>query len=117
MLQALLVERFGLVAHREKKEVQIYALVVGKGGLKKMKPATETEMAPEPVEGDRTQSTPFGKMTIRQIPGKGVVGFMPGLGTLKVSPGENGEHVEMSNLTHGPICAIADAGGRSRRDR
>ena len=99
MLQALLAERFGLVAHQEKREAQIYALVVGKAGLKKMKPATEAEMAPEPMEGDLTQSTPFGKMTLRQIPGKGMVGFMPGLGTLKVSPAPSGEHVELSNLT------------------
>src|ERR1022692_4004995 len=98
MLQALLAERFGLVAHREKRESQIYALVVSKGGLKKMKPATEAEMAPEPMEGDQTQSTPFGKMTIRQVSGKGMVGFMPGLGTLKVSAGASGgPHIELSN--------------------
>ncbi len=100
MLQALLAERFGTVAHREKREAQIYALVVSKGGLKKMKPATEAELAPEPKEGDQTQSTPFGKMTIRQVDGKGMVGFMPGLGTLKVTAGASGgPHIELSNLT------------------
>jgi uncharacterized protein (TIGR03435 family) len=34
MLQALLVERFGLVAHRESKEQQVYALIAGKDGPK-----------------------------------------------------------------------------------
>jgi uncharacterized protein (TIGR03435 family) len=34
MLQNLLVTRFGLVSHRESKEVQGYALVVAKNGLK-----------------------------------------------------------------------------------
>ncbi len=102
MLRALLAERFGLVAHKEKKEASIYALAVSKGGLnsKKMKPATAEEIAPEPMEGDQTQSTPFGKMTIRQVPGKGMVGFMPGLGILKVTAGTSGgPHIELSNLT------------------
>jgi uncharacterized protein (TIGR03435 family) len=100
MLQTLLAERFGLVAHRDKRETQIYALVISKGGLKRMKPATEAEIAPEPKEGDQTQSTPFGKIIIRQVDGKGAVGFMPGLGTLKVTPGASGgPHIELSNLT------------------
>jgi uncharacterized protein (TIGR03435 family) len=34
MLQALLVERFKIAFHRDKKEMGIYALVVGKSGLK-----------------------------------------------------------------------------------
>lgn len=34
MLQALLVERFGLVVHREEREVPGYALVEAKGGAK-----------------------------------------------------------------------------------
>ena len=103
MLQALLAERFGLTLHREKKEVQIYALVVGKNGLnpKKMKPATAEEIAPEPMPGDVMQTTPFGKMTRREVPGKGMVIFMSGMGTVKVSAssGGAGQHVEMSNLT------------------
>ena len=34
MLQALLEDRFQMKAHREKKDFPVYALVVGKGGLK-----------------------------------------------------------------------------------
>jgi len=34
MLQALLADRFKLVVHRDSKELPVYALVVGKGGLK-----------------------------------------------------------------------------------
>ena len=34
MLQALLAERFGLVAHRESRELPVYSLVVAKGGAK-----------------------------------------------------------------------------------
>lgn len=34
MLQALLAERFGLTVHRESKEQQVYALVVGRDGPK-----------------------------------------------------------------------------------
>ena len=34
MLQALLIERFKLVIHRETKEIPVYALVVGKSGPK-----------------------------------------------------------------------------------
>ena len=101
MLQALLAERFGLKIHREKRETAIYALVVSKGGLnsKKMTPATTPELAPEPQPGDRIQSTPFGKITIRQTSDKGAIGFMPGMGVLKQGMGPNGIHIEMSNLT------------------
>jgi uncharacterized protein (TIGR03435 family) len=121
MLRALLKERFGLVAHQEKKELSIYALVVSKSGLNsmKMKPATAEEIRPEPMEGDQTQSTPFGKMTVREIPGKGVVGFMPGLGTLKVTVGGGGEHIEMSNLSMVRFAQMlmADAGDRAVVDK
>jgi uncharacterized protein (TIGR03435 family) len=101
MLQALLAERFKLAVHREKKETGVYALVVSKGGLnpKNMKPATEEEMAPEPMPGDRTQSTPFGNAIMRQTATRGVVAFIPGFGTLKTSSDANGAHYEMSNLT------------------
>ena len=115
MLQALLAERFGLKVHWEKKEVQIYALVVGKSGLnpKKMKPATTDEIPPEPMPGDVTQATPFGKMTRREVPGKGMVAFIPGMGTLNVSMGSggSGEHIEMSNLTTARFVQLLSSDG------
>ena len=118
MMQALLAERFGLTLHREKKEVQIYALVVGKNGLnpKKMKPATAEEIAPEPMPGDVTQTTPFGKMTRREVPGKGMVAFIPGMGTLKASAPGGGatQHIEMSNLTTGRFAQLLSTEGGDR---
>jgi uncharacterized protein (TIGR03435 family) len=45
MLRALLAERFKVVIHEESKEQKVYALVVGKGGIK-MK-----ETVPPPVDG------------------------------------------------------------------
>ncbi len=43
MMQSLLAERFKLSIHRENREQSVYALVVGKGGLKIQKAADEEE--------------------------------------------------------------------------
>jgi uncharacterized protein (TIGR03435 family) len=43
MLQSLLVDRFGLVFHREKKDLPVYALVIGKPPLKLHEPRTDAE--------------------------------------------------------------------------
>ena len=45
MLQSLLVDRFGLTFHREKKELPVYALVVGKGPVKLRAHATDGDTA------------------------------------------------------------------------
>jgi uncharacterized protein (TIGR03435 family) len=50
MLQALLVDRFKLAAHREQKEQNVYALVVGQDGSK-------LEPSP-PVVIDHLEKTP-----------------------------------------------------------
>jgi uncharacterized protein (TIGR03435 family) len=47
MLQSLLAERFKLTFHRETREQSVYALTVGKSGLK-MKEAVEDPAAPKP---------------------------------------------------------------------
>ena len=53
MLQALLAERFKLEIHKETKEQKVYAMVVGKGGIK----MTETA-APAPVPDDPSAPKP-----------------------------------------------------------
>lgn len=47
MMQALLADRFKLTLHKEAKEFPVYALVVGKGGLK----AKESPLDPDTDEG------------------------------------------------------------------
>jgi uncharacterized protein (TIGR03435 family) len=53
MLQSLLVERFHMVAHREKKEGQVYDLAVGKNGpkLQEAPPESLPEDDPSPSSG------------------------------------------------------------------
>jgi uncharacterized protein (TIGR03435 family) len=54
MLQNLLVERFGLAAHRETREAAGYEMVVAKGGLKLKESAnTGACTANNPTENDR----------------------------------------------------------------
>jgi len=50
MLQSLLSERFKLTLHREKKEMPVYALLVGKNGAK-LEQAVDGESAPGKHEG------------------------------------------------------------------
>jgi uncharacterized protein (TIGR03435 family) len=49
MLQALLADRFGLVFHREPREQQIYALLVGKGGPKLKEAAADNTHSDDPA--------------------------------------------------------------------
>jgi uncharacterized protein (TIGR03435 family) len=58
MLQNLLAERFKLTIRRDTREMPVYALVLGKGGLKNAK---ETELGPGGI------STNPGKMTATKI--------------------------------------------------
>lgn len=76
MLQNLLTERFQLKTHKESKEAQIYALVVGKGGprlkeAEKLDPAAESDKVPEPPK--------MGKDGMPQMP-KGGRGMMMTVG-------------------------------------
>ena len=62
MLQVLLAERFKLVVHKETKEQKVYALVVGKGGIK-MK---ETEQPAGAEGGPNPGVTGSSSVTINQ---------------------------------------------------
>jgi len=49
MMQTLLADRFKLVVHWEKKEVPIFALVIGKGGFK-LQPSDPAKDSPVPPQ-------------------------------------------------------------------
>jgi bla regulator protein BlaR1 len=54
MLQSLLADRFKIVVHRERKEMPVYALVVGKGGPKLEKADIDEKDCPATPDGPPT---------------------------------------------------------------
>jgi uncharacterized protein (TIGR03435 family) len=121
MLQTLLADRFKLAVRRETKELPVYALVVGKNGLKmKESPPEETAAAgsdapgavgpptPPPSGGGRGSfaiGTADGPVTVRQE-GRGAVVTGGPNGTMRVSAGENGNmRMEMSRMS---MARLAD---------
>jgi uncharacterized protein (TIGR03435 family) len=120
MLQALLADRFKLAVRRETKELPVYALVVGKNGLKMNEAPPEEAAAPRsdtpgPVASDHVAppspptaaggrgsfalGTPDGPVTVRQE-GRGMVVTGGPEGTMRMSVGENGNmRMEMSRMS------------------
>jgi uncharacterized protein (TIGR03435 family) len=111
MLQALLAERFKLVAHRESREHPIYALLVGKTGpkLKDSVPDADVppvEASPQALNGGAPLlNTPEGQLRL-SAGGKGAVLSGGSMGTTRISMGPNGAvHLESANMT---MPAFAD---------
>jgi len=99
MLQNLLKERFKLVIHKESKDEPIYALLVGKNGVK-MK-----ESAPLDPEAEKTAPA-FGGRGPGEGGGRGPGGpgtRMSGRGMM-VSMGPNGLHMQGAHASIGQIA-------------
>ena len=103
MMQTLLAERFKLTFHKETRELQVYALIVGKNGLK-MKEAIDEPATPASSDPAKTSpekegagkqvmsvNTPEGEMSVKQE-GRGVAMNMNTgkNGQLRMTMGENG---------------------------
>jgi uncharacterized protein (TIGR03435 family) len=106
MLQALLAERFKLAIHHDKKEHSIYALVVGKGGLKMKEtpaepppPAVEkAEAAPGEEPAPAADKGPLVKMKTN-ADGSGTATVHGPDGNAKVSYSMSGMHMEMEKMS------------------
>ncbi len=111
MLQALLAERFKLTVHHDSKEASVYALVVGKNGVKMKEAPPDPEPAPgevPPTEPKQQQSGVVfnaggNQMRVTQGGGTGegkAVSFGGGpMGQMKMSMGEGGMHMEFAKMT------------------
>jgi uncharacterized protein (TIGR03435 family) len=103
MLQALLAERFKLVIHKEKKEQNVYALIVAKGGIK-MK---ESEPLPvvTPAEGGPTVAS-SGSSEVSVKPTANGAVTSDGETSQKMSMGQDGKmHLEISRA---PMSKFVD---------
>ena len=109
MLQTLLAERFGLKIHHENKDQPVYALIQGKGGpkLKEAVPDTEAPVAAvDPKAPDFGMMSRMGNSTMTGDPTKGmVITGMTQRGTMRVSFGGSGIHIESSSLS---MAALAE---------
>src|SRR5207302_6161282 len=88
MLQALLIERFKLEFHREERQQDVFALVVGKGGhkLKEAPPPDPSE--PKPDANLPENAPPMtGRIQMSGNPQGGMVMRAGGAGTVKMNMG------------------------------
>jgi uncharacterized protein (TIGR03435 family) len=109
MLQSLLADRFKLVIHKEKRDTPVYALIVGKGGLKMKeappdpaepaKPAdaaadgaasSDSSKAAAPAKGEMSFGSGDNKVTMKQQSGGGMVINSKETGPMRVVPADNG---------------------------
>ena len=106
MLQSLLADRFKLAIHSESKELPVYALVVGKNGLKLDPPPADADAPLPQTPGGRGIYTPGGEAS---EDGNGNLAVTGGpLGPIRGGRGSNGGmRMDMLKITmSGPrICS------------
>src|ERR1700722_3282490 len=102
MLQALLAERFKLTLHRTSKESQIYALIIGKNGLKMKETPPDVPVAPT-GDGPAPADT---NMKISGTQEKGMTVTNKPAGTYKMTMVDGVMHVEASKM---PMPLLAEA--------
>jgi uncharacterized protein (TIGR03435 family) len=100
MLQALLAERFKLTLHRTSKETQVYALIIGKNGLKMKETPPDAPVAAA-VDGAPAADT---NMKISGTQEKGMTITNTPAGTQKVTMVEGVMHVEASKMPMSMLC-------------
>jgi uncharacterized protein (TIGR03435 family) len=106
MLQSLLAERFKLEAHRDTKESNVYALIVGKGGPK-IKESAPPPAAPEGDAPAATAATGSSSVSIKQTGNGAVVSDGEGLTQkMSMSPDRKSMRLEISNIT---MARLAEA--------
>lgn len=105
MLQALLVDRFKLVVHRENREHPIYALIIGKNGSKLKESPPEAEPPPTDPKSTVLINAPEGQVRMGGD-AKGVTVSGGAMGNMRITPGQNGTmHLESTNTK---LPAFAD---------
>jgi uncharacterized protein (TIGR03435 family) len=104
MLQALLAERFKLTMHRESKDQQVYAMVIGKGGLK-IKEVETPKPAPD-AAAPNPGVTGSSSVSISQTKGGATVSDGTGK-TQKMIPSPDGKTMRLE-ITGATLAELAE---------
>ncbi len=94
MLQTLLADRLKMAVHRENREQPIYALVVGKNGLKMKEQESIAEPNTTPTPGSTTVGLPGEELRLSQTRNSSTLSG----GGVKMTRDRNGMHVEASQV-------------------
>jgi uncharacterized protein (TIGR03435 family) len=104
MLRDLLERRFQLKAHVEAEQIPAYALVVGPGGLKALKPFRESDCSQEvsdSVKAERGRKGWTGPLLITEA---AYFGIKPNCGGVYGETNGPNFHIEFANSTPGAIA-------------
>ena len=102
MLQALLVERFGLKFHRDSSEQAVYAMVVGKNG-----PKMKESLPEEPPPAGETGSSSANKPPEMKIDGNGGGTVRGGpSGNMRMRMQDGIMHMEMERVSMDRLAAM-----------
>jgi uncharacterized protein (TIGR03435 family) len=104
MLQALLAERFKLTMHRESKDQQVYAMVIGKGGLKIKE--VETPKPAQDAAAPNPGVTGSSSVSISQTKGGATVSDGTGK-TQKMIPSPDGKTMRLE-ITGATLAELAE---------
>jgi uncharacterized protein (TIGR03435 family) len=112
MLQALLAERFKLVVHRDSKDHSVYALIVGKGGVKLKESEPDVpppETAPEPKKGETVigQGTSQVRISGDMQSGKGMVVNGGPQGQMRMAMADGKMHMEAAKMSMAMLAEFA----------
>jgi uncharacterized protein (TIGR03435 family) len=104
MLQALLKDRFKLVAHKDSKEQDVMALEAAKGGhkMKEAAPLDLSAAATPPPPGSQTITAGGQQISIQGARGGAGTATIstPATGSMKMSMGQDGQmHMEVERMT------------------
>jgi uncharacterized protein (TIGR03435 family) len=110
MLQALLADRFKLAVHRESKETSIYALVVGKDGLKMKDAASGADDQAPPGEIATKDGIQYRGARITSPNGNGFTILMtnPDMGTVRESPTTNPDGIRRLEAPNTTLEGLAE---------
>jgi len=110
MLQALLVERFGLKFHRESQAMAIYALVIAKGGAKMKDSPPDEPVAAAPGGGPGGEGNDKPPPVTERSDGRGgvVVRNSPA-GTMKGSVQDGIVHMEIEKMSMSGLAEMLTA--------